>query len=174
MDFQIEHAVEILNKTPHVLDLMLRDLPQEWTHRNEGEDTWSAFDILGHLIHGEETDWVPRARCILEFGEDKTFEPFDRFAQMEKSKGKSLDEQLDTFKRLRAENLQVLSDLEITPSLLRLTGKHPEFGVVTMSELLSTWVVHDLSHVAHIARVMSRQYKETTGPWKAYLPILGG
>ena len=174
MDFQIEHAVEILNKTPHVLDLMLRDLPQEWTHRNEGEDTWSAFDILGHLIHGEETDWVPRARCILEFGEDKTFEPFDRFAQMEKSKGKSLDEQLDTFKRLRAENLQVLSDLEITPSLLRLTGKHPEFGVVTMSELLSTWVVHDLSHVAQIARVMSRQYKETTGPWKAYLPILGG
>ncbi len=173
MDFQIEQAVHVLGRTPEVLELMLRNLPEEWTQKNEGTDTWSAFDVLGHLIHGEETDWIPRARRILESGEDKTFEPFDRFAQLEASKGKSLEELLDTFKRLRGENLQVLQDLEIMPSVLRLTGKHPDFGVVTMSELLSAWVVHDLSHIAQIARVMSKQYKDATGPWKAYLPILG-
>jgi hypothetical protein len=173
MEFEIEQATEILNRTPAVMSALLRDLPGAWTMKNEGGESWSPFDIVGHLIHGEETDWIPRARHIFEHGETKAFVPFDRFAQLEKSKGKSINELLDTFARLRAGNLEVLKSLEITPAKLELKGKHPEFGTVTMGELLSTWVAHDLSHIAQTVRVMARQYKDAAGPWAAYLPLLG-
>jgi uncharacterized damage-inducible protein DinB len=151
---------------------MLRDLPDAWVRGNEGPDTWSAFDILGHLIHGEETDWVPRARIILEHGESRAFEPFDRFAQFEKSAGKSLTELLEQFESLRKQNLDALDRLTITTDQLALRGMHPELGSVTLGQLLATWVAHDLSHVAQATRVLCKQYSEAVGPWKQYLPIL--
>lgn len=172
MDFQLEHAREILSRTPATLNSLLRHLPDEWVISNEGPDSWSPFDVMGHLIHGEETDWIPRARVILEHGEGRPFEPFDRFAMFEKSRGKTLVELLATFERLRAESLQELEGMNLTPETLRKQGRHPELGVVTLSQLLSTWVVHDLGHVGQIVRVMARQYGEAVGPWQAYLPIL--
>jgi hypothetical protein len=172
MELQLEHAIEILSRTPDTLNRLLRDLPDPWLFNNEGADTWSAFDIVGHLIHGEVTDWIPRARIILEHGESRTFEPFDRFAQRELSKGKTPAELLDEFASLRKTNIASLKELNITPDKLKLRGTHPELGAVTLSELLSTWVVHDLGHVAQTARVMSRQYTNAVGPWRAYLPIL--
>jgi hypothetical protein len=139
---------------------------------NEGPDTWSPYDVLGHLIHGEETDWIPRARIILEHGESQAFEPFDRFAQFEKSKGKSPAQLLDAFETLRKRNLAVLAQMNITPDQLSLSGRHPELGSVTLSELLATWVAHDLSHIAQAVRVMCKQYSAAVGPWREYLPIL--
>ena len=172
MEFQLEHAREVLSRTPATLNSLLRHLPDEWVISNEGPDSWSPFDVMGHLIHGEETDWIPRARVILEHGEGRPFEPFDRFAMFEKSRGKTLVELLTTFERLRAESLQELAGMDLTPETLRKRGRHPELGVVTLSQLLSTWVVHDLGHVGQIVRVMARQYGEAVGPWGAYLPIL--
>lgn len=172
MEFQLNEAVEILSRTPGTLNSLLRDLPKSWVVSNEGPDTWSAFDILGHLIHGEETDWIPRARIILEHGEERAFEPFDRFAQFEKSKGKSIGELLVEFESLRTKNLAALQKLNITSDQLARRGTHPELGSVTMSELLAAWVVHDLSHVAQATRVMCKQYTSAVGPWKQYLPIL--
>ncbi len=172
MEFQLDHAKDILRRTPATLTSLLQDISDEWLFSNEGPDTWSPFDVLGHLIHGEETDWIPRAKMILEHGEPRAFVPFDRFAMFEKSKGKSLRELLATFEQLREESLQQLDELNLTPELLTKRGKHPELGVVTLSELLSTWVVHDLSHIGQIVRVMSKQYSESVGPWRAYLPIL--
>lgn len=172
MNFQLNHARDILRRTPSTLTTLLQDLPDEWLISNEGPDTWSPFDVLGHLIHGEETDWIPRAKMILEHGEQRAFEPFDRFAMFEKSKGKSLRELLATFEQLRDESLRQLEQLNLTPELLARRGKHPELGVVTLAELLATWVVHDLSHIGQIVRVMSKQYGESVGPWRAYLPIL--
>jgi hypothetical protein len=174
MDFQLEHASDILRRTPATLTSLLQGMPDDWLYSNEGPETWSPFDVLGHLIHGEETDWIPRAWIILENGEDRAFEPFDRFAMFEKSKGKSLDDLLSTFARLRSESLRQLDAMNLTPELLAKRGKHPELGVVTLSQLLSTWVVHDLGHVSQIVRVMSKQYGEAVGPWRAYLSILGG
>lgn len=172
MEFQVHHAKEILKRTPATLNSLLRDVPDVWARANEGPETWSAFDIVGHLVHGEETDWIPRARIILEHGESGTFEPFDRFAMFEKSRGKSLIELLDKFELLRQQSLSQLEAMNLTPELLRRRGTHPELGVVTLSQLLSTWVVHDLGHIAQIARVMSKQYGEAVGPWKAYLQVL--
>jgi len=172
MQFQIEHAKQILTRTPGTLRSLLGQLPDEWVIPNEGPDTWSPFDVLGHLIHGEETDWIPRANIILEHGEERAFEPFDRFAMFELSKGKSLNELLDTFERLRSRNLIELDEMNLTPEKLSLRGTHPELGVVTLSQLLSTWVVHDLNHVGQIVRVMAKQYGEAVGPWSAYLAIL--
>lgn len=172
MEFQLDNAKEILRRTPSTLNTLLYGLPDEWTLANEGADTWSPFDVLGHLIHAEETDWIPRARMILEHGEARTFEPFDRFYMLEKSRGKSLNELLATFERLRAENLQKLEEMSITPRMLERRGMHPELGAVTLAQLISTWVVHDLGHLGQIARVMSKQYKEAVGAWRAYLPIL--
>jgi hypothetical protein len=174
MEFQIEHAKEILRRTPETLNALLRDIPDEWAFSNEGPDSWSPFDVLGHLIHGEETDWIPRARLIFEHGEARPFEPFDRFAMFERSRGKSLAELLATFERLRAESLKELDGMGLTPETLRRRGLHPELGVVTLGQLLSTWVVHDLGHVAQVVRVMAKQYGEAVGPWRAYLSILGG
>ena len=173
MEFQLDTAKQILGRTPATLNSLLRDLSDEWVSPNEGPDTWSPFDVVGHLIHGEETDWIPRAKIILAHGEDRPFEQFDRFAMFEKSKGKSLGELLDTFARLRGENLRQLEQMNLTPELLSKRGKHPELGMVTLSELLATWVVHDLGHVGQIVRVMSKQYGDAVGPWRAYLSILG-
>lgn len=172
MDFHLSHAKEILSSTPVTLNSLLKDLCNDWVLSNEGPDSWSPFDVVGHLIHGEETDWIPRARIILEAGEQRPFEPFDRVAMFEKSKGKTLRELLTTFEGLRIENLQTLEAMNLTPELLTKRGTHPELGIVTLSQLLSAWVVHDLSHVGQIVRVMSKQYREAVGPWQEYLPIL--
>jgi hypothetical protein len=172
MNFQLEHALEVLQCTPATLDTLLRGLSETWTHRNEGPETWSPYNVIGHLIHGEETDWIPRLKIILEHGESKPFEPFDRVAFFEKSKGNTLLELLDTFAALRAKNLQTLVALNLKPSDFDLKGKHPAFGAVTLRQLLATWVVHDLGHVRQIARAMAKQYAEEVGPWRAYLSIL--
>ncbi|HEV2802597.1 MAG TPA: DinB family protein [Pyrinomonadaceae bacterium] len=172
MKFNPDQAKEVLKRTPASLNAMLRHLPVEWVLSNEGPDTWSPYDVVGHLIHGEETDWIPRARVILGYGESRPFEPFDRFAMFEKSRGKSLDELLDEFERLRRESLAELEKMDLTPEALGMRGQHPELGVVTLSELLATWVVHDLSHLGQIVRVMAKQYGDAVGVWRAYLPIL--
>ena len=172
MKFELEKAKEVLRQTPVTLTTLLQPLSEEWIRNNEGEDSWSPFDIIGHLIHGERTDWIPRARIILEHGEAWPFEPFDRFAQFKASEGKSLAELLETFAVLRRDNLRALDELDITPEKLQRRGVHPDFGPVTLAQLLSTWTVHDLGHIAQITRVMARQYGDEVGPWKAYLPIL--
>jgi methionine--tRNA ligase beta chain len=172
MEFQLDQAIDILRRTPATLNALLRGVPDAWTMGNEGPDTWSPYDILGHLIHGEQTDWIPRARIILEHGESRAFEPFDRFAQFEKSKGKSPGELLDEFEALRKRNLTALEEMKITSDQLTRRGRHPELGSVTLGELLATWVAHDLSHIAQAVRVMCKQYSEAVGPWKEYLPLL--
>jgi hypothetical protein len=172
MEFQLEHAKEILGRTPATLNSLLRHLPEEWVLANEGSESWSPFDVLGHLIHGEEADWIPRARIILEYGETRPFEAFDRFAMLEKSRGKSLGNLLDRFERLRAESLQELEGMSLKPEMLEKRGMHPELGVVTLRQLLSTWVVHDLGHIGQVVRVMAKQYSEAVGAWQAYLPVL--
>jgi uncharacterized damage-inducible protein DinB len=172
MDFQLDQAKEVLRRTPATLNSLLHDLPNDWVLSNEGPDTWSPYDVVGHLIQGEENDWIPRARIILEHGESRPFEPFDRIAMFEKSRGKSLLELLARFDQLRGESLQQLDRLNLTPEMLAKRGTHPEFGVVTLSELLSTWVVHDLGHIGQIVRVMAKQYRIAVGPWKTYLPVL--
>ena len=172
MEFQLDQAKEILERTPVTLNSLLRKVPEGWLHSNEGPETWSPFDVVGHLIHAEETDWIPRARIILEQGESGTFEPFDRFAMFEKFRDQSLDELLDRFEKVRGQSLQELESMNLTPELLEKLGMHPELGPVTLGQLLSTWVVHDLGHVGQIVRVMAKQYGEAVGPWKAYLPVL--
>lgn len=172
MKLELEHVTEILRRTPSTLNAMLRDLPEPWLVHNEGPETWSPYDIVGHLIHGDETDWIPRAKIILDHGETRPFEPFDRVAMFEESKGKSIAELLDTFARLRAENLRELKQLNLTTQLLEKRGMHPELGVVTLKQLLATWVAHDLGHIRQVVRVMAKQYRDEVGPWKAYLSIL--
>lgn len=171
--FDLRATRALLARTPAVLDAWLRDLPEAWTHAHEGEGTWSAFDIVGHLVHGERTDWIPRARTILEHGTARPFEPFDRFAQFGHDAGEdTLDQRLDTFALSRAESLAALDDLALTDAQLDLRGVHPEFGEVTLAQLLATWGAHDLSHLAQVARVMARTQSDAAGPWTAYLPIL--
>ena len=172
MEFDLSHTISLLNRTPAVLKTLLGDLPETWTLRNEGENTWSAFDVVGHLIHGERTDWIPRARSILEFGETKPFEPFDRFAQERESQGKSLGQLLEEFAGLRSGNLSELRALNLRQEELERRGRHPALGVVTLSELLATWAAHDLTHLHQISRVMAHQYREAVGPWIAYLGVL--
>ena len=172
MEFQLDHAKEILRRTPATLDSLLRHLPEEWTLSNEGPESWSPFDVMGHLIHAEEADWIPRARIILEYGESRPFEPFDRDAMFEKSRDKSLGDLLDMFEQLREESLKELEEMNLGPEMLGKRGMHPDLGVVTLSQLLSTWVVHDLGHIRQIVRVMAKQYTEAVGAWQAYLPVL--
>ena len=172
MNFTLEKSIEILERTPNVLAAMLQNISAEWTLNNEGGQTWTVYDIIGHLIHGEKTDWIPRAAIILSEKPDKTFEPFDRLAQFEASKGKSLTELLDEFKILRKNNIEYLRSIKLTGKDLEAKGFHPAFGEVTLSQLLSTWVVHDLNHIAQISRVMAKQYKAAVGPWIEYLSIL--
>lgn len=172
MEFDLNRAVEILERTPATFRAFLGGLPEDWTSPNEGPETFSAFDNLGHLIHGERTDWIPRAQIILAQGANRTFEPFDRFAQYRESKGKSVAQLLDEFEALRAQNLTTLRSWNLTDRELALEGEHPSLGPVTLRQLLSAWVVHDLGHVAQTSRVMAKQYREAIGPWTAYLPIV--
>lgn len=173
MEFELEQTKEILRSTPATLNALLRPLSEAWLVGNEGPETWSPYDVVGHLIHGEETDWIPRAKIILDHGEERAFEPFDRFAMFETSKGKSLGELLDEFADARTHSLRELDAMNLTPSLLEKRGHHPELGVVTLKQLLATWVVHDLGHVSQVVRVMAKQYSDAVGPWQAYLSILG-
>jgi hypothetical protein len=172
MEHNLEQTISLLARTPAVLNALLRDLPETWTHRNEGEKTWTAYDIVGHLIHGERTDWMPRVKRILEFGEGRPFDPFDRLAQQRESQGKSLPQLLDEFGRLRSVNLDALRVLNLKPTDFDRRGRHSALGVVTMSELLATWAAHDLTHLHQISRVMAHQYREAVGPWSAYLGVM--
>ena len=172
MEFKVEEGIEVLRQTPLAIKAILRPLSNTWIERNEGPNTWSPFDVVGHLIHGEETDWIPRARIILSGGEARSFETFDRFAMFERSKGKTLAELLAKFEAARQTSLRELDEMRLTPELLEKRGRHPELGEVTLGQLLATWVVHDLDHIAQIVRVMSRQYKDAVGPWSAFLRVL--
>ena len=181
-DFKLAEAIAVLTRTPATLNALLRGLPDLWVLHNEGssdgggnneeKNTWSAFDIVGHLIVGDRTDWMPRARIILENGEARPFDPFDRFAQQKESQGKSLEQLLDEFARLRSENVGALQALNLQPEDLARRGRHPALGVVTLSQLLATWAVHDLTHLHQLSRVMAHQYRDAVGPWSAYLGVL--
>jgi hypothetical protein len=171
-DFDLTDGMAVLERTPHTLRAMLAGLPFTWIDATEGPETWSPYVIVGHLIHGERTDWIPRAQLILAQGPERRFAPFDRFAQFRESQGKSLADLLDEFARLRAENLATLAGWRLTDAQLALQGEHPDFGPVTLRQLLATWVVHDLGHVAQTARVMAKQYRAAVGPWRAYLPVM--
>lgn len=172
MTFQLSEGIAILERTPATFRALLAGLPEMWLTSNEGPDTFSPFDNVGHLIHGERTDWIPRARIILAQGDDRRFEPYDRFAQVRESQGKALSQLLDEFAQLRAENLETLRGWNLSDRELALEGEHPELGTVTLRQLLATWVAHDLGHVAQTSRVMAKQYREAVGPWRAYLPVL--
>jgi len=172
MRFDLQETIALLSRTPPIINVLLRELPQSWTLGNEGSKTWSPFDIVGHLIHGERSDWMPRARIIMERGESRAFDPFDRLAQERESQGKSLPQLLDEFAQLRSKNLDSLHAMNLRPEDLSRRGLHPALGVVTLSQLLATWVVHDLTHLHQLSRVMAYQYREVVGPWSAYLGVL--
>jgi DinB superfamily len=170
--FSLRESIALLTRTPATLNALLRGLPDVWTHSNEGKDTWSAFDIVGHLNVAERADWMPRVRTILEHGETRPFEPFDRLAQKKESEGKSLEQLLDDFDRLRSESLSALQALNLQSADLARRGTHPALGVVTLSELLATWAVHDLTHLHQLSRVMAHQYRDAVGPWSGFLGVL--
>jgi hypothetical protein len=172
--FALADAMTLLERTPATLDALLRDLPDSWLSGHEGGDTWSPFDVLGHLIHGERTDWMPRVRMILEHGDTRHFEPFDRFAQFEASRGHTLSSLLDEFASLRRAGLHDLESLQLSERDLDRRGRHPALGIVTLRQLLSTWVAHDLDHVVQISRVLAAQYTDEVGPWRAYLRVISG
>lgn len=172
MNFNLTETIKILSKTPNLITELLSDLSDEWIYTNEGVNTWSPYDIVGHLIYGEKTDWIPRAKIILSDRENKTFEPFDRFAQMKNSEEKSINELLNEFRELRKENIECLERMKIDKKTLEGTGVHPELGIVTLKQLLSTWLVHDLSHINQMTRVLATNCKNNVGPWKAYISII--
>jgi DinB family protein len=172
MSFQLDEALEVLERTPATFHALLSGLPESWTTCDEGPDTFTPFDNIGHLLHAERTDWITRARIILEQGPDRRFEPYDRFAQFRDSKGKTLAQLLEAFARVRAENLATVRSWNLSDEQLALEGEHPAFGPVTLRQLLSTWVAHDLGHIAQTSRVMAKRYRESVGPWRAYLPVL--
>jgi len=171
--FNIKDGIEILEKTPGVLQALMVDLSSHWINDKFDEKQWSPFDIVGHLLHGEKSDWISRTQIILKFGEKKIFSPFDRFAQFEDSKGKTMADLLDEFTSLRWQNLERLKALSLDAPELAKTGQHPDFGQVTLQQLLSAWVVHDLGHISQIVRCMAMRYKDDVGPWQAYLKIVG-
>lgn len=172
MEHNLDRTIALLSRTPAALDGLLRGLPDEWTLSNEGENTWSAFDVVGHLIYADRADWMPRARRILEFGETQPFDPFDRLGHLRECEGKSLTQLLDEFKDVRHERIDELSGLNLDHQDMRLRGRHPALGVVTLSELLATWAAHDLTHLHQISRVMAHQYRQEVGPFGAYLGVL--
>lgn len=172
MDFELSRGTAVLERTPSALRAMLSGLPPEWTDATEGPDTWSPYTVVGHLIHGERTDWIPRAQLILAQGADRRFTPYDRFAQFRESEGKSLNDLLDEFARLRAENLATLRGWRLDDAKLDLKGEHPALGAVTLRQLLATWVAHDLGHIVQVSRVMARQYRDAIGPWREYLSVM--
>jgi hypothetical protein len=172
LEHNLEHSVALFARTPAVLNALLRGLPEFWTLRNEGEKTMSAFDVVGHLIHAEHTNWIPRARMILQSGESRAFEPFDRWGQLRESQGKSLEQLLDEFARVREKSLSQLGAMNLRPEDLARRGRHPSLGVVTLSQLLGTWAVHDLTHLHQISRVMAHQYRDIVGPQEKFLGVL--
>jgi hypothetical protein len=172
MRFDFEKSYEIWERTPAILRVTLSGIDKEWTHNNEGPETFSPYDVVGHLVHGEITDWAPRVQMILQEGTGRVFQPYDRFAMYEESKGKSMDQLLNEFEQLRKKNMEWLRSLKISETDLEKKGLHPKFGEVTLRQLLSTWVVHDLTHLAQINRVMAKQYKEEIGPWLEYFRIM--
>jgi len=172
MEHSLEETMALLARTPRALNALLRDLPEAWTLRNEGDGTWSVFDVIGHLIDGERVNWMLRAKWILQFGESPAFEPFDREGHKREGAGKSLGELLDEFARVRVGNIEELSRCDLSPERLSARGKHPAFGVVTLSQLLATWATHDLTHLHQISRVMAYQNRDAVGPWKQYLGVL--
>lgn len=174
MEFTLSRTTEILQRTPKTLAVMLPDLSVEWTRSNYGVDTFSPFDVVGHLLHGEKTDWMPRLRIILEHGESKPFEPFDRYAMFQFQEGRSLGELLAEFEGQRTANLRELDSLNLTTDQLELIGTHPDFGPVSVRQLIATWAVHDLNHIHQIAKSMAYQYRDEIGPFRAYLGVLKG
>jgi hypothetical protein len=172
MEFSLPDTISLLSRTPATLNSLLRHLPETWKHRNEGENTWSAFDVVAHLIYGERADWIPRAKIILQFGETRAFEPFDRNGHIPLSQGKSLSQLLDEFAHARSESLDQLRALNLQTADLARRGRHPTFGPVTLSQHLASWTVHDLTHLHQISRIMALQYREAVGPWRAYLGVL--
>jgi len=172
MEHNLEYTISLLSRTPATLNTLLRDLPRGWTFENEGDDSWSAFDVLGHLIHGDRTDWMPRARMILEYGEAKPFDPFDRMGQVRESAEKSLQQLLDEFAGLRAEKIAELRALKLQPRDFERCGLHPALGVVTLAQLLATWAAHELTHLHQISRVMAHQYRDAVCPWSKYLGVM--
>lgn len=172
MEHNLDNTISLLSRAPAALDALLRDLPEAWTSRNQGENTWSAFDVIGHLIYTDRTNWLPRARMVLQFGETQTFAPFDPGGHLREGQSKSLGQLLDEFARLRSENLDELRALNLRQEQLDLRGRHPTLGVVALSELLATWAAHDLTHLHQISRVMAHQYREAVGPWREFLGVL--
>ena len=172
MEYRTDKALEILERTPIVLEELLQNLSDEWIFSNEGPETWSPFDVVGHLIHGEKTDWISRLNIILSTDQNKTFHPFDRFAQLKESKGKTMNQLLDEFKTLRSKNLEYFKSKKINEADFDLKAIHPSLGEVTLKQLLATWVTHDLGHIAQISRVMAKQYKNEVGPWREYISVL--
>ncbi len=172
--FDLERARALLAHTPELLRTRLAGLPPDWEGADEGVDTFSPFEVVGHLVHGERADWIPRLELLLEHGPDVTFEPYDRFAQREESRGKSLADLLDEFEELRTANLARLGDLALDEAALDRTARHPELGPVTARQLIAAWMVHDLSHLSQINRVIAHQWRDEVGPWSAYMRILGG
>jgi DinB superfamily len=172
MQTHLPQTISLLARTPATLNALLRDLPDSWTFSNEGEGTWTAFDIVGHLIHAEHTDWIPRATMILRSGESETFKPFNRMGQEENSRGKSLPQLLDEFAAVRSDSLSQLRALDLRSQDLQRRGHHPAFGPVTLGQLLATWAVHDLTHLHQLSRLMAHQYREAVGPWSVYLGVL--
>lgn len=172
MHINVNDAINLLARTPIVLNQLLDGLPESWITATEGPETWSPYDVIGHLIHGDKTDWIPRIQICLSDTDNKQFEPFDRFAQFENSKGKTLQQLLIEFEKVRTDNLLILQSLNLTEEDYPKTAIHPAFGEITLAQLLSTWVVHDLDHIYQISRILSSQYKDEVGPWKAYLRIV--
>jgi len=172
MQHNLQDTISLLARTPAALDALLRDLPEMWTTSNEGENTWSPFDVLRHLIYAERADWIPRVKMVLQFGESRAFVPFDRAGCERESKSNSLGQSLDEFARIRSNNLDELRALNLRPEDLDRRGRHPAFGPVTLSALLATWAAHDLTHLHQISRVMAHQYRDAVGPWSIYLGVL--
>jgi hypothetical protein len=172
MNHNLDDTVALLSRTPSAFNALLRDLPETWTHRNEGENTWSAFDVVGHLIHTDRTNWIPRTKAILQHGEAQPFPAFDRFGHLRTSQGKSLPDLLDEFARVRSESLNELRVLNLRPEDLERRGQHPALGSATLSQLLATWATHDLNHLHQLSRVMAYQYRDAVGPWRRYLGVL--
>ena len=172
MEQNLQYTIALLSRTPAALNGLLRDLPEAWTHSNEGDNTWNVFDVVGHLIHADRTDWLPRARKILQFGESQPFDPFDRLGQVKASQGKSLPQLLDEFAQVRSECLNELRSLNLQSTDFARRGLHPALGSVTLSELLATWAVHDMTHLHQISRIIAYQYREAVGPFGEYLGVL--
>jgi hypothetical protein len=172
MEQSLQNTVALLTRTPASLDALLRDLPEVWTNSNEGEKTWSVYDVVAHLIHCEDDDWTARIRLILRSGDTQAFAPFEREGHVRYSRGKTLAQLLDEFARLRGQNLDELRDLKLTPEDMKRRGRHPAFGPVTLSELLATWAAHDMTHLHQISRIVAYQYREAVGPWVRFMGVM--